>query len=157
MPNPFDIGPYQVQFNSDRYNLEQIDDNSVIAIAIGSSNQTATVSIWMNDPACPLSTDDKEVILNDTGNMARGIEPNLPISGNVALPESKNVDGREGFYACIRYGNVPRITTLCERVICSLDNGYILNIISIYPVTSNEEPRLALIGDIISSIHILRQ
>ena len=148
----YDMGPYNIQFNADRYELERKDDYSVIAKALGPFVQKATISIWPNDPL--LSTDDVREIVRDTGIMAIWAEPGLPRSSIAGLPTVTKIDGHDGFYTLIRYGKTPEITASCERVFCSLDDGYLLNILSIYPVTSKDAPKPTLIEDIVSSIHI---
>lgn len=148
----FDMGPYNIQFNADWYDLERNNDYSVIAKALDLSVQKATISILPNNPL--LSTDDKRKIVSDTGIMARRAEPGLPSSSIASLPTVTNIDGHDGFYTIIFYGKPAEITASCERVFCSLDDRYLLNILSIYPVTSKDAPKPTLIEDIVGSIHI---
>lgn len=153
----FDIGPYNIQFNAERYDLKRKDDYSVIAKAIGSSDQTATISIWVNDglTCTKLSTDDRDAVLRDTNMMARSAETSLPSSSTAAVPSATRINGHDGSYVRINYGIPPEKTFSCERVFCSLDDGgYILNILSIYHVTDKEER--TLVGDIVSSIYNIR-
>lgn len=148
------LGPYKVQFDQNRYNVELKDDITAIVTVKGTPSHRATVSIFKGDPV----RIDLRGIVSDTMEMVRLVEPDLSTNRTaISSPASKmRIDGRAGFYTRIGYRGIDQKTVgYGERVFCLLDDHYVCNIFSIYSEDDKETPRL--ISSLIETIHIEKQ